>query len=117
MSIFNKAKNVEVNDSTISTVSGNQNIAENMTIYQSQKKLKGGGQPSSEEFSELITDDVGTMNANARPAIVRPHLRKARLKEDSAVTSSSASNDPIYNVGRDAYIAGSIHNNFQDSGE
>ncbi|KAG6805934.1 hypothetical protein H0H92_013357, partial [Tricholoma furcatifolium] len=96
MSMFNKAKNVEVNDSTISTVSGNQNIAENMTIYQNARNR--ARKPSSEEFNGLITEDLGRMNAN-----------------DSAVTSSSASNERTYNVGGDAYIAESLHQNFQGS--
>ncbi|KAG6824310.1 hypothetical protein H0H92_007258 [Tricholoma furcatifolium] len=113
MSMFNKAKNVEVNDSTISTVSGNQNIAENMTIYQNARNR--ARKPSSEEFNGLITEDPGRMNATARPDIIRPDLKKSK-KDDSAVTSSSASNERTYNVGGDAYIAESLHQNFQGSG-
>ncbi|KAG6806598.1 hypothetical protein H0H92_010714, partial [Tricholoma furcatifolium] len=59
--------------------------------------------------------DLGRMNATARPDIIRPDLKKSK-KDDtsySAVTSSAASNG-IY-IGGDAYIAESLHQNFQGS--
>ncbi|KAG6808049.1 hypothetical protein H0H92_005589 [Tricholoma furcatifolium] len=112
--MFNKARNIEVNDSTISIVSGDQNIAENMTIYQNARKR--GRQPSPEEFKfkPKAKQDLGRMNTTAGPEIIRPDLKK-RKKDDSTVTLSSASNERIYNVGRDAYIAEFLHQNFQGS--
>ncbi|KAG6822655.1 hypothetical protein H0H92_013041, partial [Tricholoma furcatifolium] len=65
-------------------------------------------------FKLEATQDPGRMNATARPDIIRPDLKKSK-KDDSAVTSSSASNERTYNVGGDAYIAESLHQNFQGS--
>ncbi|KAG6827575.1 hypothetical protein H0H92_011227 [Tricholoma furcatifolium] len=121
MSSFNKAKNVEVNDSTISTVSGNQNIAlaENMSIYQNKccdevKLILFLAQIRESENGCLPPEnpDVGTRDTTARPDIIRPHLKKSK-KGDSTVFSSSASNERRYNAGRDAYIARSKF--FRDS--
>ncbi|KAG6809807.1 hypothetical protein H0H92_014669 [Tricholoma furcatifolium] len=124
MSILNNSENIEINDSSISTVAGNQNIAENMIIYQNsghpddgQDFRKRGRQPSSDDANtNLIVDVDKGVNFVSGPGITRPPPKKTRFEDDRANTGSYVS-ELMNNIGGDAYIAGTLQQNniFQGS--
>ncbi|KAG6811263.1 hypothetical protein H0H92_008307, partial [Tricholoma furcatifolium] len=127
MNVFSKSNNNDISNSTISSVAGDQNVAENMTIvHQGERRLdsrKRGRQMSDDsdanskspsiEVIQLADEFNAIQNIDtpsARSKSTRPPAKKSRADDDDrARDGTTHTSEPVHNlIGRDSYTAGTL---------
>ncbi|KAG6806113.1 hypothetical protein H0H92_012634, partial [Tricholoma furcatifolium] len=105
MSVFDNSDNVKVKNSIISTVAGDQNVAQTMIINQIQDSRKRERKASGESDiggTNLSNDNVNN-HTDARSMSAGLPTKKIRIEEDRAVDWDSISHDIYNNIGQDNF--------------
>ncbi|KAG6825693.1 hypothetical protein H0H92_002795 [Tricholoma furcatifolium] len=134
MHVFSKSNINEVSHSTISSVAGDHNVAENMTIVhqveRQQDSRKRERQMSGDSYASPSTEVIRLADESnaiqyidsdtpsSRSKSTRPPAKRSRADDDRVRDGTTNASEPVYSfIGRDSYTAGTLQIFSQSCGE